>query len=139
MVRDGGVREQDRVGNNAADDAADFGRRRVDFLVMDARRNFSGVRGRYIKTLHQFFIAIPRAAVNHVGNNGIAPHPLVWYAGALLKRRGLVHAVRDRAFLRGPAGTWDGEWISLAAALVTAEDVGTWPYSVGILVKWIAF
>ena len=42
MVRDGGVREQDRVGNNAADEAADFGRRRVDFPVIDARRNFAG-------------------------------------------------------------------------------------------------
>ena len=31
MVRDGGVRELDRLGNNAADEAADFGRRRVDF------------------------------------------------------------------------------------------------------------
>ena len=39
----------------------------------------------------------------------------------------------------GPAGIWDGEWIALAAALITADDVGTWPYSVGILVKWVAF
>ena len=39
----------------------------------------------------------------------------------------------------GPAGIWDGEWIALAAAPVTADDVGTWPYSVGILVRWVAF
>ena len=45
MVRDGGVREQDRVGNNAADEAADFGRWMVDFLVIDARRIFSSVCG----------------------------------------------------------------------------------------------
>ena len=38
-------------------------------------------------------------------------------------------------FLPGPAGIWDGEWIALAAAPITADDVGTWPYSVGILVK----
>ena len=31
MVREGGVRELDRIGNNAAEEAADFGRRRVDF------------------------------------------------------------------------------------------------------------
>ena len=43
MVRDGGVRELDRLGNNAADEAADFGRRRVEFRVIDARRNFAGV------------------------------------------------------------------------------------------------
>ena len=28
---------------------------------------------------------------------------------------------------------WDGEWIALGGAPVTADDVGTWPYSVGIL------
>ena len=43
VVRDGGVRELDRLGNDAADEAADFGRRRVDFPVIHARRNLSGV------------------------------------------------------------------------------------------------
>ena len=43
VVLDGRVREQDRVGNNAADEAADFGRRRVGNAVIDARRNLSGV------------------------------------------------------------------------------------------------
>ena len=41
--------------------------------------------------------------------------------------------------MSGPAGICDGEWIALAAALVTADDVGTRPYSVRILVKWVAF
>ena len=31
-------------------------------------------------------------------------------------------------------------WRGIAlAAPITADDVGTWPYSVGILVKWVAF
>ena len=47
MVLDGQVREVDRIGNNAADDAADFGRRRVGNAVIDARRNLSGVCGRW--------------------------------------------------------------------------------------------
>ena len=47
MVLDGRVREQDRFGNNAADEAADFGRRRVDHTVIDARRHLSGVCGRW--------------------------------------------------------------------------------------------
>ena len=47
MVRAGGVRELDRLGNNAADEAADSGRRRVDVPVIDARRNFAGVCGRW--------------------------------------------------------------------------------------------
>ena len=42
MVLDGRVRELDRIGDNAADGAADFGRRRVGNTVIDARRNLSG-------------------------------------------------------------------------------------------------
>ena len=98
MVREGGVRELDRLGNNAADEAADFGRGRVDFPVIDARRNFAGVCGRWypvILVLHRFLIAISTPVVNHVERAGTALDPLVWSAGALPKRRRLVHAVRD--------------------------------------------
>ena len=49
-------------------------------------------------------IAVSRAVVNHDGSGGTAPDPLVWSAGALRKRRRLVHAVRERAFLPGPPG-----------------------------------
>ena len=41
------VREADSLGNDAADEAADFGRRRVGNTVIDARRNLSGVCGRW--------------------------------------------------------------------------------------------
>ena len=104
MVLNGRVREVDRLGNNAADVAADFGRRRVGNIVIDARRNLSGVCGRWypvILDFHRFFIAISRAVVNHDGREGTAPDPLVWSAGAHPKRRRLVHAIRDRAFLPG--------------------------------------
>ena len=90
MVHDGRVRELDRLGNNAYSEAADFGRRRVGDAVIDARRNLSGVCGRWypvILDLHRFFIAISRAVVNHDGRDGTAPDPLVWSAGALPKRR----------------------------------------------------
>ena len=43
MVLVGQVRQLDRIGNNAADEAADFGRRRVDPPVIGSRRNLSGV------------------------------------------------------------------------------------------------
>ena len=46
---------------------------------------------------------------------------------------------RDRAFLPGPADIWNGEWIAFDAGPVTAAEVGAWPYSVVILVKWVAF
>ena len=86
MVLDGTVREQDKVGNDAADEAADLGRRRVGHAVIDTRRNLSGFCGRWypvILDLHRVFIAKPSAVVNHDGCNGTAPDPLVWSAGAL--------------------------------------------------------
>ena len=58
MVRDGRVRQLDKVGNDAADEAADFGRRRVGNAVIDAHRNLSGVCGRWypvILVLHCHF------------------------------------------------------------------------------------
>ena len=64
---------------------------------------------------------------------------MVWSAGALPKRRRIAHTVRDRAFLLGPAGMCEGEWIALAAAPVTAYDVEAWPYFVGMLVKLVTF
>ena len=70
MVFGGRVRELDRLGNNAADEAADFGRRSVGPAVIDARRNLSGFCGRWypvLLDLHLFFIAISGAVVNHDG------------------------------------------------------------------------
>ena len=98
----------------------------------------SGVCGRWypvILDLHRLFIAISRAVVNHDGNDGTVPDPLVWSAGALPKRRRFVHAVRDRATLPGPPDIWDSEWISVPASVICAEDVAHWPYSPGLLVR----
>ena len=53
--------------------------------VIDARRNLSGVCGRWypvLLDLHRFFIAISRAVVNHDGKGGTAPDPMIWSAGA---------------------------------------------------------
>ena len=125
---------EDRLGNDAADEAADFGRRRVSPAVMYARRNLSGVCSRWypvILDLHRFFIAISRAVVNHDGLGGTAPGPLVWSAGALNKRRRLVFAVRDQAFLPGPPGNWYSEWFQVPAAVVCAEDIALKPYTPG--------
>ena len=141
MVLHGQVRQEDRLGNDAADEA-DFGRRRVNPAVIDARRNLSGVCGRWypiILDLHRFFIAISHAVVNHDGLGGTAPDPLVWSAGALRKRRRLVHAVRDRAFLLGPPGIWSSDWFQVPVVLVSAEDVALWPYTPSLLVKWVSF
>ena len=61
MVLDCRIRELDSLGNDAADEAADFGRRRVGHSVMDARRNLSGVCGRLypvILDLHRFSLLL---------------------------------------------------------------------------------
>ena len=140
MVSDGRVRELDRLGNNAADEAADFGRRRVGPAVIDARRNLSGVCGRWypvLLDLHRFFIAISRAVVNHDGFGGTALDRMVWSAGSLPKRRRIVHAVRDLAMLPGPL--WLGGWFAGPSAALDADDVAQWPYTPGLLVKWVSF
>ena len=72
-----------RFGNSAADDAANFGRRRVSNAVIDVRRNLSGVCGRWypvLLDLHRFFIAISRAV-------GTALDPL--YGLLVLSPRGV--------------------------------------------------
>ena len=92
MVRRGQVRELDREGKNRADEAADWGRRRVSPHVIDARRNLFGVCERWypvVRELHRFFIAVSRAVVDDDGVAGIAPHPLVWSAGVLQRCVGL--------------------------------------------------
>ena len=86
-----------------------------------------------------FFIAIARAVVNHDSVAGTALDPVVWSVGGAPKRRRVVHAVRDRVFLPGPAGIWDGEWGVVAATHITCHDIELWPYSVSMLVKWVAF
>ena len=136
------ARELDRLGNNAAGEAADFGRRRVGPAVIDDRRHLSGVCGRWypvVLDLHRFFIAISRAVVNHDGNNGTAPDPILWSVGALPKRRRLVHAVRNLATLPGPPALWLGDWVAGPAVTIGVDDVAHWTYTGGLLVKWVAF
>ena len=141
MVFRGRVRELDRLGNNAADEAADFGRRRVGPAIIDARRNLSGVCCRWypvLLDLHRFFIAISRTVVNHDGFDGTAPDPLVWSAGSLPKRRRIVHAVRNLAMLPGPPALWLGDWVAGPCVAIGADDIAEWPYTPCLLVKWVS-
>ena len=77
--------------------------------------------------------------MNYDGHGGTAPDPLVWSSGALPKRRRMVHAVRDRAWLPGLPAIWDSDWISLPASAICADEVAHWPYTTGLLVKWFTF
>ena len=63
----------------------------------------------------------------------------VWSAGALPKRGRLVLAVRDRAFLPGRPGIWCSEWLQVPATAICADDIALWPYTPGLLVKWVSF
>ena len=128
----------DRYGNNRADEAADFGRRRVWPEVTDARRNLFGVRRRWypvVQVLHRFFIAISRAVVNRDDSSSLAPHPLVGSAGSLPRKRRVVDVVRNAALLPGPVHIWESGWVGVLPSVVTADDVRIWPYSVRVLVK----
>ena len=76
--------------------------------------------------------------MNHDDLGGTAP-PLVWSTGALRKKRRLVFAVRDRAFLPGPPGIWYSEWCQVPGVVVSSADVDLWPYTPGLLIKWVSF
>ena len=52
-------------------------------------------------------VAVSRAVVNCDDSSGLVPHPLVWSAGRLPKRRRIADIVRDVALLPGPLHLWD--------------------------------
>ena len=122
----------------------DFGRRRVGNVVIDARRNLSGVCGRWypvLLDLHRFFIAISRAAANHDGSERRRSRSS-WYGLLVLisKRRRLVHAVQDRAFFAwATRHVGDSHWVHVPAPAICAEDVALWPYTPRLLEKWVSF
>ena len=142
VVLDGRVRELDRLVDNAADEAADFGRRRVGDAVIDDRRNLSGVCGRWylvVLDLHRFFIAISGTVVNHDGNDGTAPGSWVWSAGAVPKRRRLVMQFVTRPCCLGllPFGDLAGSVCLLLLSVLMTLLIGL--ILPGLLVKWVAF
>ena len=142
LVRDGRVREVDKIGNDLADEAANFGRRRVGADVVDARRDYTSACRDWhtlIRDLHRFFIAMARVIVNDDGKVGTDPDPLVWCSGAKGKRRRVIEAILEFAMLPGPRRLWVGGWHRWPDITISVEDVGRWPFSPGALVKLAAF
>ena len=80
-----------------------------------------------------------RAALNYEWFGGTALDPMVRSAGSLPKRRRTVHTVRDLALLPGPPALWVGEWVASPSVAVGSDDVAQWPYTLGLLVKWVSF
>ena len=142
LVRRGQVREADKVGNEMADEAADFGRRRVREDVLGARRELARTCRIWYPVfpdLHRLFIAIARVSVNEDGRGGTAPDPLCWCSGAKGKRRRVLDAVGNFALIPGPQRLWVGSWVRWPEIAVSGDDVGRWPFSLGALVKLAAF
>ena len=142
MVAVGRVRVEDRVGNDLADRAADFGRRRVSDLVMDVRRRFLSACSSWYPVfleLHRFFVAIARVAVNEDGCAVVALHPTVWSCGGLIERRKVRVSAWEYAWVPGPVGLWRHGSVGWPCIEVRDVDVGFWPYSVGLLVKLCSF
>ena len=62
-----------------------------------------------------------------------------WSHAAHPKTRRVERAVRNNAWLLGPAFLWTSAWDRMPVASITAADVGAWPFSVGLLVKFTHF
>ena len=98
MVRDGRVRELNRTGIDIADQSADFGRRRVEEGVTNARRVLARTCRLWypiVCDLHSFFFAIARAVVKDDGKGGTVPDLIEWCADAISKMRRVVEAVKE--------------------------------------------
>ena len=133
---------EDKIGNDLADRAADFGRRGVSDLVMDVRRRFVSACSSWypvVLELHRFFVAITRAAVNEDGCAGVALHSTVWSSGGLVKKRKNRVSAWEFAWVPGPVGLWRHGSVGWPSIEVGEDDVGFWPYSVGLLVKLCSF
>ena len=66
---------------------------------------------------------------------------LILFSGLLvLSVRGVGwFMVRDCAFLPGPPGSWQSDWLQVPAAVICAEDVNLWHKTPGLLVKCFSF
>ena len=142
MVLEGRVREVDRLGNDAADEAADFGRRKLVMLSLMLVVLCPGfVVAGTLLFLTFIGFSLPFLGLWSIMMVGKVLLLILWYGLLVLipRKRRLVHAVRDRAFLLGPPGIWNSEWVMVPPSAICAEDVAHWPYTPGLLVKWVSF
>ena len=98
VVQKGVVSRADKVGNDAAAEAADLCRRRRPQHVLDSRRRLFGTCSYWyllVEEVHHSFNAVVRTVVNNDGYCGTAPDPLVWSSGALHKAPTLLLSFRS--------------------------------------------
>ena len=119
-----------------------LGRRRVHHAVIYAREMVNRSCARWypvVRELHRFFIAIARSVLNDDGMSGTTLHPVVWSAAANPKRRKIGQGNRNFARLPGPVHLWTSDWYQLPVACISEGDVAAWPFSVGLLLKFVHF
>ena len=75
--------------------------------------------------------------VDHDDGDGTAPDPLIWSAGALPKRRRV--GGEDRGIAIFLVLHLSGDRSGFVLFPLRLHDVGAWPCSVGLLVKFVAF
>ena len=137
LVRAGTVRDLDRLGKNGADEAADFGRRRVPWWVIDARAKF------LVFALGGVLLLFP-CIVSLLPSLGLSLIMLVVLVPLLILWFGLLVVLLRGVGLRCRIGLFCLDWlifglVGVAATPDTCRDIEVWPYSVGLLVKWVAF
>ena len=129
--------------NAEADAAADLGRRHQSEILIDARRRLLKARSHWypiMLDLHRFMIAVARVSVNHDGKGVNATGPLVWDQGSRPKvRKSAIRVNVDIASLPDPPGFLYSSWVQNSAGRITGADIAAWPYSVGILIRFISF
>ena len=42
-------------------------------------------------------------------------------------------------FCQVPPGLGDSDWVNILASVINAADIALWPYTPGLLVKWVSF
>ena len=127
--------------NDLADQIGYFRRHGMGVDVIDARMFYAyACRSWYpvFRDLHRFF-AIAGAIVNDDGRRGTAQDPLVWCSGARVKRWKVMEGLRELAILPGPQRLWASSWHKWPDIAFSVEDVGRWPFSLGVLVHLASF
>ena len=66
---------------------------------------------------------------------------ILWFGLPVLIPKGVGWFMRfgTRPSLPGPPGVGDSEWVTVPAPAICAEDIAQWPFSPGLLVKWVSF
>ena len=133
MVDNDSVRQEDLVGNDGADAAADLGwLRQNSGVINECRALLHGGRHWYptMAELHKFMVAVSRILVNHHGHGGTALDAMIRDIGSILQ---------PLWFHQESSSTLPSPWYCMPHSSITHEDAAVWPHSVNILTECFHF